>query len=71
MQVSMCKVHALGEFKKLYFTGFSAQFVGELWFRNISKCMKQRYLQRFETPIAVDFSHAQIDVQVKALDDAT
>ena len=48
----------------------SAEFVGELWFWNISKGMKQRYLQQFETPITVDFSHAQIDAQIKALDDA-
>ena len=32
--------------------------------------MKQRYLQQLETPITVGFSHAQIDAQVKALDDA-
>ena len=50
--------------------GSSAEFVGELWFWKVSKCMKQRYLQQLETPITIGFSHAQIDAQVKALDDA-
>ena len=56
---------------QIFKKGSSAEFVGELWFRKISKCMKQRYLQQLETPITVGFSHAQIDAQVKALDDAT
>ncbi len=50
--------------------GSSKKSVGELGFRKIPKCVKQRDLQQVEAAIAVCFSHAQIYPQVEPLDNA-